>query len=303
MDPGAQALECGERQPRPLLSRRVARVWSAASTGTSADPDGQIATYAWDFGDNTTGSTATPSKTYASAGTYNVKLTVTDNGGATNSITKPVTVAAGQSVSYVGTARSAAGAQTSKSVTVPAATNVDDTMVLVLTASGTWSSPGAGWTQVSTLNNVSIFSTMWVKRVTGADTGSNITVTTSAAAKASLTLGVYRGVSSANPVSAFARVGDAGGTTHTTPTVSASTGDVVASFWTDKSTAVANWTAPGSVTKRSDTYDSGTSGRYSVLYADSGSPVGAGTYGGLTATTDTASDKAIMWTVALNSGS
>ena len=61
----------------------------------SSDPDGTVASYAWDFGDSTAaGSGATPSHTYAVAGTYQVKLTVTDNKGATNAVTKPVTVAA-----------------------------------------------------------------------------------------------------------------------------------------------------------------------------------------------------------------
>jgi PKD repeat protein len=61
----------------------------------SSDPDGQIATYAWDFGDGGTGSGATASHTYAAAGTYTVKLTVTDDGGLTDSTTKSVTVTAG----------------------------------------------------------------------------------------------------------------------------------------------------------------------------------------------------------------
>ncbi len=56
----------------------------------SSDSDGTIAAYSWSIGG--TGSTA--SKTYASAGTYNVTLTVTDNGGATNSATSSVTVTA-----------------------------------------------------------------------------------------------------------------------------------------------------------------------------------------------------------------
>ncbi len=47
----------------------------------SMDSDGSISTYAWDFGDGTTGSGANPSHTYSSAGTYNVTLKVTDNGG------------------------------------------------------------------------------------------------------------------------------------------------------------------------------------------------------------------------------
>ena len=62
----------------------------------SSDPDGSIASYAWDFGDSTTGTGVTPSHTYAAGGTYQVILTVTDNQGATNSVTQALTVVANQ---------------------------------------------------------------------------------------------------------------------------------------------------------------------------------------------------------------
>jgi PKD repeat protein len=59
----------------------------------STDRDGQVAAYAWDFGDGATGSGATASHTYAAAGTYTVRLTVTDDDGATGTATREVTVA------------------------------------------------------------------------------------------------------------------------------------------------------------------------------------------------------------------
>ena len=45
----------------------------------SSDPDGTIVSYAWDFGDGTTGSGATPTHIYEAAADYTVVLTVTGN--------------------------------------------------------------------------------------------------------------------------------------------------------------------------------------------------------------------------------
>ncbi|MCI4567890.1 pre-peptidase C-terminal domain-containing protein [Lysobacter sp. CFH 32150] len=67
---------------------------TATFTDSSTDSDGTIASRSWNFGDSTTSTTTNPSHTYAAAGTYSVALTVTDNGGATNTITKSVTVTA-----------------------------------------------------------------------------------------------------------------------------------------------------------------------------------------------------------------
>jgi PKD repeat protein len=59
----------------------------------SSDAEGAVASYAWSFGDQTTGSGPTASRTFASAGTYSVTLTVTDSGGLTSSAVRQVTVA------------------------------------------------------------------------------------------------------------------------------------------------------------------------------------------------------------------
>ncbi|MBA3707762.1 MAG: PKD domain-containing protein, partial [Planctomycetes bacterium] len=72
----------------------TAPVSVAFDGSTSSDPDGSIASYAWNFGDGTTGSGASSSHTYSAAGSYTARLTVTDNGGASASSTIAITVAA-----------------------------------------------------------------------------------------------------------------------------------------------------------------------------------------------------------------
>ncbi len=62
-------------------------------TDASTDGDGSIASYSWNFDDGSAAvTTADPVHTYAAAGTYDVTLTVTDNEGATDNVTKAVTV-------------------------------------------------------------------------------------------------------------------------------------------------------------------------------------------------------------------
>lgn len=61
-------------------------------TSTSTDEDGSIVSYEWELGDGTRSSQKDPDHVYNTAGTYQVTLTVTDDGGLTGSITQPVTV-------------------------------------------------------------------------------------------------------------------------------------------------------------------------------------------------------------------
>jgi len=68
---------------------------TCAFTSTSSDPDGTISAYNWNFGDGGTSTAQNPSHTYATAGPYTVTLTVTDNQGATGSVSHSVTVTGG----------------------------------------------------------------------------------------------------------------------------------------------------------------------------------------------------------------
>lgn len=71
----------------------VAGVPVTFNGGGSSDPDGSIASYIWSPGDGSASLTgATPSVTYAAAGTYTLTLSVTDNQGAGATATTTVTV-------------------------------------------------------------------------------------------------------------------------------------------------------------------------------------------------------------------
>ncbi len=65
------------------------------STG-STDPDGGPVTYRWVFGDGSESTLASPSKAYASANSYNVTLTVTDDEGVTASANTTATISFGR---------------------------------------------------------------------------------------------------------------------------------------------------------------------------------------------------------------
>lgn len=58
----------------------------------SADADGSVVSYAWDFGDGSTGTGTSPSHIYAQDGDYTATLTVTDNDGLTGTTTSVVHV-------------------------------------------------------------------------------------------------------------------------------------------------------------------------------------------------------------------
>jgi len=63
--------------------------------GTAAtDSDGTIAAYAWDLGDGGTSTAASPDHRYAKSGSYQVRLTVTDDDGDSDSVTRTVAVTA-----------------------------------------------------------------------------------------------------------------------------------------------------------------------------------------------------------------
>ncbi|MDH3646052.1 MAG: PKD domain-containing protein [Gammaproteobacteria bacterium] len=90
----------------------------------SSDPDGNIVTYAWDFGDGSSGSGQNPTHSYSSAGTFSVTLTVTDNDGLTGSASTAATISP-QPVAPTADPNGPYAAQVGESITFDGSGSVD----------------------------------------------------------------------------------------------------------------------------------------------------------------------------------
>jgi PKD repeat protein len=272
----------------------------------SSDSDGTIDNYAWDFGDGTTDTTtgAIPPHTYLNPGTYNVTLTVMDNGGLADDVMIPLTVVgapAPSTVNFVGSTVNQ-GNVTTPNTTVPAATAVGDRLVMILTLNANnrvMSDPTGvtGWTVLDTETTAGMASRVYTKVAEAGDAGKRVTVTLDLAAKYTMTITDYSGVRNVVPVVAGATE-TVSQMAHASASVLAPAGAWVVTYWSDKATSTTGFALPAAVTSRSALCATGTSHICSNL-ADSGGAVPTGTYGPLTATADSASANAAMWTVIL----
>ena len=90
---GAPTLPTGTPNERPTAAFTVDVSEGSAplevhfDASSSTDPDGQIVSYAWNFGDGNTGSGRIVTHTYADPGSYTPSLTVTDDRGAAHTAT------------------------------------------------------------------------------------------------------------------------------------------------------------------------------------------------------------------------
>lgn len=79
--------------PEAVFTRTVNALEVKVDGGSSRDVDGSIVNYAWDFGDGKKAEGVAVTHTYEAAGTYTLRLTVTDDKGATHSTSRQVSVA------------------------------------------------------------------------------------------------------------------------------------------------------------------------------------------------------------------
>jgi PKD repeat protein len=79
--------------PTAAFTPSCAQATCQFDASASADTDGTIVSYTWNFGDDSSpGTGVTANHVYAASGTFTVTLTVTDDRGATTSVSQDVTV-------------------------------------------------------------------------------------------------------------------------------------------------------------------------------------------------------------------
>lgn len=273
-------------------------------TDDSSDSDGSIASRSWDFGDGATSTATNPDHTFGAAGSYDVVLGVTDDDGATDSQTVRVTVSeATADVSFVASATDDENAsRLNHNVTVPAGTQAGDVLLLTFTDNApnmAVTGPGGSWSQVGTESNTGMLTRYWTTTAGAGSAGSQVRVSTSASARAQLSVQVYRGALAPGAAQVTTAQETVTRAAHTTPGATIGVGGSwVVSVWSDKTASTTSWSAPAGQTARVNAAETGT-GHTSLLVTDSNGPVPTGASPGLTATANSSSRQATMATIVL----
>lgn len=271
------------------------------ATGSS-DADGSVESFEWGFGDGTTAVGSTVNHEYASSGTYEVSLLVTDDDGATDEITTQVTVSdevTPGEPELVATTASQAHAS-GVSLSLPSEVELGDTILAFVTASNASAVSGPSgvgtWVTEEEAASGPLATRLFSRVADGTEAGQTITVSGTALTKWDLTVIVYRGASD-EPVEVLAVDTYSNTSSLTSPVVQVSGPDRVGlTYWSDRGGVTTQWTPPEGPVVLSQQVGAGGGRVSSLVVAESAAP---GPYGGLTAETDAQAARGVAMTVIL----
>lgn len=265
---------------------------------SSADPDGTVVGYDWDFGDGQSASGASVQHTYGEAGSYLATLTVTDDDGATGSTTAAVDTLAPSASALFRSAASINVNDAAPTIVVPGDVHAGDQLVYILTVNSdaTLSTP-SGWTLLDTRQDGGPDMTSWVltRTADGASAGTAVTVDLGSRTKAAGLMVAYQNAAAPSVVASEV-MGATSFDLQAPPATVDYDGSAVISYWSDKSGGNTGWTTPSTVQQHAASVGSG-SGRITAAIA--GANVGAGEWPGAVATTTDDGRKGIAWTLVL----
>jgi hypothetical protein len=229
---------------------------------------------------------------------------VTDNDGGTGTATATAQAVAVRPIAFVGSTVNQGNVPT-PNTTIPAGTSAGDRLVMVLSVNSSTRVVGnptgvTGWDLLGSNTSGTMASYVYTKSAAAGDAGRTVRFTLDQAIKYTLTVAAYSGDMLAPQFASAAET--VVRTSHSTPTVEASTGDWALSYWADKTSATTGFTVPDTVTERQETCGPST-GRICSSLADSAGGVPAGAYGGLVGESNAASGNATMWTILLRQDS
>ncbi len=303
-------LDAGNRAPEASFTVDCVALSCSFDASGSSDPDDDPLTYSWAWGDGTpAGNGVSPSHTYASPGSRTVTLTVSDGelddtATETATTTEPPSEEVGE-LELVG-ADTTAGNRSNHRTTIPANVEAGDTLLLFLTTNSTTSTIAnpAGWTLLETRDGNGVRGRAWSRVAGPLDAGAGVLVTTSLAAKSTMSLAAYRSSSRTSLVTASASsLGNSSDSTLSSPTVAvAEPNSWLVNFWSEKGSTETTWTLPANVTSRGSGASTG-SGKVSAELGDSGGPVATGTAAARTATVSPAVSRNVLFSVVVSPGS
>ena len=205
--------------------------------------------------------------------------------------------------------------RTTHVVKVPLAVVPGDTMLLFITTNSTATLTGpSGWTLLQSQDGTSTRGRAWTKQATDADASEdeeadndvNVTVTSSALTKSTMSLAAYRSSQPGSSIvtASASAVRNTSSTTHTAPDVAvAQPGSWLVNSWSEKSSTASTWTKPANSTQR-NSFSSTGGGKVSSVLADSNgavlvSPPNAA---GRVATTSVAGSGSQLFSVVVSPG-